>query len=150
MSILLREDDERAPLGSDSSVLDDDGRVNAPVPSADSWGVQQDWTDADGRPQRVSDGTVTRVREAVGRPPPGLAGRAPIVTRPGRRVGVAGTVLCEDGTRRELDGAVPEDFPLGYHTLLPRDPPGSDNGVERRLVVSPGRCWVPDRQRAGW
>jgi 4-alpha-glucanotransferase len=37
---------------------------------------------------------------------------------------------------------VPDDFPLGYHLLHDGD------GGTRRLIVSPGRCWLPDQWRA--
>nr|WP_272917506.1 4-alpha-glucanotransferase [Nocardioides flavescens] len=39
---------------------------------------------------------------------------------------------------------MPEDFPLGYHRLT------TAAGMERRLVVSPGRCWLPDEPTWGW
>nr|WP_246215360.1 4-alpha-glucanotransferase [Modestobacter muralis] len=44
---------------------------------------------------------------------------------------------------RTVDGVLPEDFPLGYHRLRTAD------GRERRLIVSPGRCWLPEGWR-GW
>ncbi|MET0763984.1 MAG: 4-alpha-glucanotransferase, partial [Blastococcus sp.] len=44
-----------------------------------------------------------------------------------------------------IDGELPDDFPLGYHWLQPPD------GPRRRLIVSPGRCWLPEGFRAwGW
>ncbi|MCR6033159.1 4-alpha-glucanotransferase [Nocardioides sp. zg-579] len=108
--------------------------------STDAWGIQQDWVDADDQPQRASDATVATLREVIGEPPPDLEERAPVVTRPGRSTGIRSTVTCEDGSTRELDDVVPEDFPLGYHRLA--------DG--RRLIVSPGRCHVPQEQAWGW
>ena len=77
------------------------------------------------------------------------AGRALLVTRPGRDLGLGPVgpveVECEDGTLRQVDGTLPDDFPLGYHRLRTLD------GDERRLIVSPGRCWLPDGLREwGW
>jgi 4-alpha-glucanotransferase len=111
---------------------------------ADRWGVQRDWIDADERPQRVPDETVRRMRAAIGDPPADLESRAPVVTRPGRSTGLAGEVACEDGTRRRLDDVLEDDFPLGYHDLT------TDDGTRRRLIVSPGRCWLPEQQSWGW
>jgi len=73
----------------------------------------------------------------------------PLVTRPGRDLGLGPVgpveVECEDGTLRQVDGTLPDDFPLGYHRLRTLD------GDERRLIVSPGRCWLPDGLREwGW
>ena len=108
--------------------------------NVDQWGIQQDWLDADDQPQRSPDATVELLREVIGEPPSDLEERAPVVTRPGRRTGLRSTVTCEDGSTRELDDVVPDDFPLGYHRLA--------DG--RRLIVSPGRCWQPEQQVWGF
>lgn len=116
------------------------------VPTPAASGLQQDWVDADDQPQRVADATVARLGKVIGEPPADLDERAPVVTRRGRPTGLRGRVVCEDGTERELDDVVPEDFPLGYHRLLV-DGTGTR---ERRLVVSPGRCWLPPERSWGW
>ena len=123
----------------------DAGTTAKNVDGVDAWGVQRRWVDADDGPHEVDDKTVVRLREVIGTPPDDLEQRAPIVTRPGRALGL-GTVrvTCEDGTERDVEDRLPDDFPLGYHRL--RTP----EGTERRLVVSPGRCWVPDQQAWGW
>jgi 4-alpha-glucanotransferase len=114
-------------------------------PETDAWGIQQDWIDADDRPQHTSDATVALVRSLIGTPPEDLEQTAPVVTRPGRRLGLGEvTVVCEDGSRRTVGDVLPEDFPLGYHRLT------DAAGRERRLVVSPGRCFVPERQAWGF
>ncbi len=110
----------------------------------DEWGIQQDYLDADGEPQRSSGETVARVRELIGRPPADLEDWAPVVTRRGRPTGLRGTVVCEDGTAARLDDVVPDDLPYGYHALT------TDAGVERRLIVSPGRCTQPRERGWGW
>lgn len=110
---------------------------------SDAWGLQQTWTDADEQEHRASDAVVATLREVIGRAPADLESTAPVVTRRGRRTGLRGTVNCEDGTVRELDDVVAADFPLGYHRLATAE--GS-----RSLVVSPGRCFVPQEQRWGW
>jgi 4-alpha-glucanotransferase len=113
--------------------------------TVDAWGIQHRWVDADDAPQRVGEDTVARLRAVIGTPPDDLEERAPIVTRPGRDPGLrAARVVCEDGTERAVDGPLPDDFPLGYHRL--RTP----EGHERLLVVSPGRCWLPEDRAWGW
>ncbi|WP_081794997.1 4-alpha-glucanotransferase [Nocardioides sp. URHA0020] len=111
----------------------------------DAWGVQHVWLDADDEPHRAAAATVDRLHEIIGSPPEDLEQRAPIVTRRGRSLSVGRVrVTCEDGTEHELDGRIPDDFPLGYHRLQ------EDSGADRRLIVSPGRCWLPDRPSWGW
>jgi 4-alpha-glucanotransferase len=112
---------------------------------ADAWGIHDTWLDARKHRQHVSDDNVRRLREVVGNPPPDLEATAPIVTRPGARLGESGQVHCEDDSIRALVDTVPDDFPLGYHRIRHTD------GRERALIVSPGRCWLPDGWRAwGW
>ncbi len=127
--------------------MSDTSRPGTGTPStstADAWGIQRDWIDADDREQRVPEETVRLLREVIGQPPADLDDRAPVVTRPGRGTGLVGEVACEDGTRRRLDDVVDADFPLGYHSLT------TDAGQPRRLIVSPGRCWLPPEQTWGW
>ena len=113
--------------------------------TVDPWGVQADYVDAYGEQRRAPEATVEALRRVIGTPPPDLAERAPVVTRPGRPLGLGRVeVECEDGSHRTVDDVLPEDFPLGYHRLR------TAGGLVRRLVVSPGRCWLPDRQQWGW
>jgi 4-alpha-glucanotransferase len=111
----------------------------------DDWGIQVRWTDAEDRAQLVAPEVVSALRRAIGRQPDDLEERAPIVARPGRDLGLGDVeVACEDGLARQVSGALPEDFPLGYHTIRRAD-------GERKLIVSPGTCWLPDDWRAwGW
>jgi len=119
-----------------------DPAVDAAV---DEWGVQHRWLDARDEVHETSEETVSRLHEVIGTPPSDLEERAPVVTRPGRDLGLGAVrVRCEDGTEREVDGRLPDDFPLGYHRLT------TAAGVERRLVVSPGRCWLPEEPTWGW
>ena len=122
---------------------DNDGHTDP-----DAWGVQRHWVDATDKPQTVSDDTIARLRELIGEPPLDLESIAPIVTRPGCDLGLGGIevrVTCEDGQPRTFVGTVPADFPLGYHQLH------ADGGPTRSLIVSPGRCWLPEGWRAwGW
>jgi 4-alpha-glucanotransferase len=115
------------------------------TPSTDRWGIDATWLDALDEEHEVAQATIDRLREVIGEPPEDLEGRAPIVARPGDALEVdEAEVTCEDGSTRHVDGELPEDFPLGYHWL---QAPG---GPRRRLVVSPGRCWLPADRAWGW
>ncbi|MGK5171942.1 4-alpha-glucanotransferase [Geodermatophilus sp. CPCC 205761] len=115
------------------------------TPPTDEWGIDASWVDALDEEHRVDPATIERLREVIGTPPADLDERAPIVARPGDALEVdEAEVTCEDGTVRQVDGELPEDFPLGYHWL---QEPG---GPRRRLIVSPGRCWLPADRAWGW
>jgi len=132
-------------VGDVAAHTNDEAEPTTTPMSADAWGIQRDWIDSDDRPQTVAPETIESLRAVIGTPPADLEDRAPIVTRPGRALGLGRVhVTCEDGTAHTVAGRLPEDFPLGYHRLRTAD------GVERRLIVSPGRCWLPARQSWGW
>lgn len=112
----------------------------------DEWGIQTRWINAHDEPVSVPEEVLASLRSIIGNPPDDLDERAPIVTRPGRRLELgAGVVTCEDGSVREVDGTLSEDFPLGYHAIVPA---GRGPAEARRLIVSPGKCWLPDGFRA--
>ena len=50
--------------------------MSTPSSTADDWGLQQDWIDADETPQRVDDEVVALLREAIGVAPADPASRA--------------------------------------------------------------------------
>ncbi len=112
----------------------------------DPWGIQTHWIDAHDEPQVVPEGILQSLREIISERPDDLDEVAPIVTRPGHDPGLGRVeVECELGGVRRIDGVLPEDFPLGYHTVRAAD------GNRRGLIVSPGRCWLPQGWRAwGW
>jgi 4-alpha-glucanotransferase len=115
-----------------------------PRPTTDEWGIDASWLDALDEEHSVAQATIDRLREVIGTPPADLEDRAPIVARPGDALEVdEADVVCEDGEVRHIDGHLPDDFPLGYHWLQ------SSEG-RRRLIVSPGRCWLPDDRAWGW
>ena len=116
-----------------------------PRPTTDEWGIDPSWLDALDEEHTVTQPTIDRLREAIGSPPADLEERAPIVARPGDALEIdEADVVCEDGAVRHIDGELPADFPLGYHWLQTAE------GRRRRLIVSPGRCWLPDGRAWGW
>jgi 4-alpha-glucanotransferase len=116
------------------------------TPTTDQWGIDASWLDALDEEHEVAEATIERMREVIGTPPEDLQERAPIVARPGDALEFdEADVVCEDGEVRRLRGEIPADFPLGYHWLQ------TPEGRRRRLIVSPGRCWLPEGHRAwGW
>ncbi|RBY93410.1 4-alpha-glucanotransferase [Blastococcus sp. TF02-8] len=116
-----------------------------PKPTTDAWGIDASWLDALDEEHQVAQETIDTLRRIIGEPPADLDDRAPIVARPGDSLEVdEADVVCEDGEVRQIDGHLPEDFPLGYHWLQ------SPEGRRRRLIVSPGRCWLPEDRAWGW
>lgn len=125
---------------------DADPRPEADVLAPDAWGIHHHWVDAHDTVRTIPAETVRRLRDLIGEPADDLEERAPIVTSPGCDLGLGRVeVECETGRVRVVDAALDVDFPLGYHWVrLPQ-------GGRRRLIVSPGRCWLPDGWRAwGW
>ncbi|WP_040336571.1 4-alpha-glucanotransferase [Candidatus Blastococcus massiliensis] len=115
------------------------------TPTTDDWGIDASWLDALDEEHEVARATIDALREIIGKPPADLEDRAPIVARPGDALEVdEADVVCEDGEVRHVDGHLPPDFPLGYHWLQ------SAQGQRRRLIVSPGRCWLPEDRVWGW
>jgi 4-alpha-glucanotransferase len=115
------------------------------TPTTDDWGIDASWLDALDEEHEVAQETIDKLREIIGTPPADLEERAPIVARPGDSLEVeGGEVICEDGEVRSIGGSLPADFPLGYHWLQSAD------GRRRRLIVSPGRCWLPEQRTWGW
>jgi 4-alpha-glucanotransferase len=133
-----RNEDERRRLG---------GRSAPP----DGWGIITAYEDAFGNWTEVPASTRDTLVEAMGGDP--AADTPPevetvVVTRVGEPAHVEGAteIVCEDGSRRTVADAVPADLPAGYHELLV-----AGEAEPRTLIVSPGRCYLPDGLRAwGW
>lgn len=60
----------------------------------------------------------------------------------GRRLGVAGRVVLEDGGSVELDGELPDDLPLGWHRIVTDD-------QDVTLIVAPA-CMPEVPRTWGW
>ncbi len=111
------------------------------APPTDRWGIDAAYENAGGDQVHVPEATIDAFRALIGEAPTD----APVlVRRPGATGMGRGTVVLEDGGEVSIDGNLPADLPLGYHTLRTGD-------AERRLIVSPGRCHLPEGWRAwGW
>jgi 4-alpha-glucanotransferase len=105
--------------------------------------VVDHYSDALGEPRTVAPAVLRQVRAAF-TPEPERSGPTrpgPLLVRPGAEVG-SGTVTLEGGGTVEIRGRLDGDVPIGYHRLA------TDDG-ERALIVSPGRCHLPQGWR-GW
>jgi len=110
---------------------------------AQAWGLAPGYHDIEGRWRTPSAETEQALLAAMGATAeePQVAGEGPLVVRAGERAAVLEPELeTEDGAVLQLDGRLPGDLPLGYHRLR-----GEQR--ERRLVVSPGACCLPDQLR---
>jgi 4-alpha-glucanotransferase len=103
------------------------------------WGVQAEYQSATGRMVTSPTETVAAVRSVLdgGGDPPG-----PLILHPRDALDHPIEVVTEDGRSLRLAGTISADVPLGYHTWSAPDGP-------RPLVVSPGRCHLPDGLRLG-
>lgn len=118
----------------------------------DAWGIQTEYEDAAGTMRKVSKHALTRIRAAMGNsPPPALSwfdGHVKVMRQEETLSLPAGAVLMlEDGTRAETEDQLPHPLPIGYHRLMP----AADRESFVHLIVTPGRCHLPEDLRIwGW
>jgi 4-alpha-glucanotransferase len=113
----------------------------------DARGVSEGYEDTRGVWREVPASSREAIHAAMG--PPSPPGAPPVrVVEPGASLALShpGRLRLEDGTTLAVGRSLPPDLPLGYHDLeVP------DGGTPVRLIVSPGRCPLPDGLRAwGW
>jgi 4-alpha-glucanotransferase len=106
------------------------------------------YQDAFGKWREATDETCAAILAAMGQEPP-EAGDAPVwVLRRGEQKHLPGPaeITLEDGSALRVESELPQDLPLGYHTLR-----YLDRQRETKLIVSPGVCYLPERLRIwGW
>jgi len=113
----------------------------------DAWGIADGYHDAFGEwrvPSPTTREALRRAMRAEGEAPP----PAPLIVRhAGERIEIPerARLVLEDGGELDVDGALPADVPPGYHELHP-----VDDGPPIRVIVSPGRCVVPEHRTWGW
>lgn len=108
-------------------------------------GVDIGYEDYLGEFRRSPESSLRKVLEALEDDSP--AAHGPLVLRRGARLPFEGTALVDTDTGDEMavEGTIPGHMPFGYHTIR-----GTDE-VPRRLIVSPGACYLPENLRTwGW
>ncbi|TMF87012.1 MAG: 4-alpha-glucanotransferase [Chloroflexi bacterium] len=112
------------------------------VPKAEAWGIEPGYHDIAGdwrTPTPEAEAALLAAMGAASAEPDAI--RAPLVVTAGEQPAIPEPeLLTEDGALLELDGRLPAELPPGYHRLR-------DDRQERRLIVSPGRCCLPERLR---
>src|SRR5881227_3755122 len=115
-----------------------------------AWGVEPGYHDVAGEWHQAPSETVAAFLDVMGagtdraEGPPGLGDDNPVwVVKAGEVVRADGRwgVRTEGGATLEVQDRLPE-LPLGYHSLT-----RLDDGRQVRLIVSPGRCHLPDGLR---
>jgi 4-alpha-glucanotransferase len=113
----------------------------------DAWGIDTGyhdmWGDWHEAPASTLDAIFAAMNAEGDAPPPSPA----IFARRGEATsfGAPSEVRLEDGSHLRLEDRLPPDIPCGYHEIAIGD------GPARRLIVSPGRCYLPDGLREwGW
>jgi 4-alpha-glucanotransferase len=116
--------------------------------ASDRWGIDDGYWDASGQWHTTSPETVAALREAMGAGDPADTppsdGPTVWVVHAGRPEPLLGPceLALEDGSELRAEGELPPDLPIGYHELRPLD-----GGPATRLIVTPGRCHLPDELR---
>jgi 4-alpha-glucanotransferase len=106
--------------------------------------IAPSYLDSAGNQHRVDEAILLRLAGVLRTPPEAALDSGPIVARRGQAVPVTGEVSLEGGGSLQLDGVIPEDCPLGYHTATGLE------GRRRRLIVGPGSCYLPAERSWGW
>ncbi|MFL6205315.1 MAG: 4-alpha-glucanotransferase [Acidimicrobiales bacterium] len=108
--------------------------------TTDAWGIDDGWHDVQGEWHQVPQETVDAIRAEMGDP----SDRPTWAVRPGAEEPLRSPcrLTLEDGTDAGELERLPPDLPLGIHELAPLD-----GGPTTTLLLSPGRCHLPDGLR---
>ncbi|HNC83828.1 MAG TPA: hypothetical protein PK999_12330, partial [Nitrospira sp.] len=114
----------------------------------DAWGIQAQYEDAAGKMRKVSKSLLPRIRAAMGDPPPPALSwhdeQVKVIRQDEPFILPADAVLMfEDGSSAETSSRLPHPLPIGYHKLMP----ACVSGSFVRLIVTPGRCHLPESLR---
>ena len=120
--------------------------------STDAWGITNGYEDAEEVWHDTPAETNAAILSAMGVADP----QAHLLDENAVRVvpsgvetpwAAPGELVLEDGTTLKIGRKLPRDLPLGYHDFQPAD----DRRGRTRLIVSPGKCPLPERERNwGW
>jgi len=115
------------------------------------WGIDQRYEDAFGKWHDTPKETIDAIMGAMGAGADELVAprdESVIVARTGEQLELAGcaTVTLESGEVLNCELRLPSDLPSGYHQIH-----FEDSEKAGRLIVSPGKCYLPEQLRTwGW
>jgi 4-alpha-glucanotransferase len=126
--------------------------------TTDAWGVDDEYYDALGTHRVTSPKTRAAIHAAMGVDSQHDQHASPVVVlRTGERhaAQMHGQLRLENGQRLEIGGELPTDLPTGYHDFYAGGKTAGDkltgDGQPLRIIVSPGRCFLPaDLRLWGW
>ena len=111
-------------------------------------GVEAGYEDYRGEFRRSPESSLLKVLEAIeDAGPSSPLDQGPLVLRRGARLPFDGPALVDTDTGDEMavEETIPDHMPFGYHTIRGKD------DIPRRLIVSPGACYLPENLRVwGW
>ncbi len=109
---------------------------------ARAWGIDPSYRDSTGQWRQVPSATLGALLDSISAGTPG-DGDAVRVTRAGEEIFLDGRweLRLEDGQAAVVEGRL-DPLPLGYHHLT-----RLADGRRQRLIVSPGRCHLPEDLR---
>jgi 4-alpha-glucanotransferase len=116
--------------------------------AASAWGIAEGYHDISGRWVTPDRETVSGVLALLGAGEEGPPPSSVRFVRPGEHLTLEGPheLVTEDGARLLAEHGLPPGLELGYHTLT-----RLSDGRSERLIVTPGRCFLPEHLRAwGW
>jgi len=105
------------------------------------------YQDAFGNWREAADETCAAILATMGQTPEEADAPVWVVRRGERKhLPAPAEITLEDGAELRAETELPEDLPLGYHSLRYLDREG-----ETKLIVSPGLCYLPEHLRIwGW
>src|SRR5918996_769347 len=112
-----------------------------------AWGVDTGYHDLWGNWHEAPASTLEAVFTAMDADGPAPPPSPVVFARQGedKSFGAPSEVRLEEGGHLKFEDRLPPDLPIGYHDVITGD------GPARRLIVSPGRCWLPEGLREwGW
>src|SRR5688572_24617492 len=107
-----------------------------------TYGIDEGWKINDAVKRRLLE--AMRANPDAGEQPPAPPLRF-IAPGRSRQLDGRGTITLENGSKRRVEREIPNDLPIGYHTL---EMEGGD--VPIRLFVSPRACPLPTKRSAGF
>lgn len=114
-------------------------------------GIDLNYQDAFGKWHDVPRETIDTLLQVLGADPDSVApppDDSVVIVHSGsqREVTSAATILLETGETVTCERRLPPDLPNGYHQMQ-----FEGDETIRRLIVSPGRCWLPEELKTwGW